>query len=93
MATIEKRGPYQYRARIRLDDVRLSKTFETREAAKVWAAECEAKIRQNPDQYRSEYERQQHAKTITVSDVLEKYRDEVTPTKKLRRRLSCEKSW
>ena len=82
MASIEKRGPYQYRVRIRLKGVSLTETFESREAAEAWAAEREAEIRQNPDQYRSEHERQQHAKTITVSDILEKYRDEVTPTKK-----------
>lgn len=82
MATIEKRGPYQFRAKIRLKGISLTETFEYREAAEAWAAEREAEIRQDPDMYRSEHERRQHAKTKTVHDVLEKYRDEVTPAKK-----------
>lgn len=82
MATIENRGQYQYRAKVRKRGVSLSETFESREAAEAWAAEREAEILANPDKYRSEHERQQHAKTITVTDILEKYRDEVTIAKK-----------
>lgn len=82
MATIEKRGPYQFRVKIRLKGTSLTETFESRDAAEAWALEQEAKILQDPTQYRSEYERRLYAKSKTVDDILCRYRDEVTPSKK-----------
>lgn len=82
MATIEKRGPYQFRAKVRVGGNRLAETFESREAAEAWASERESEIRQDPDRYRSEHERLLHAKSKTVGDILRRYIEEVTPTKK-----------
>lgn len=44
MATIDKRGPYQWRARVRRDGKSLTKTFESYEAANEWALRLEGKI-------------------------------------------------
>lgn len=44
MATIDQRGPYQYRARVRRNGVTESKTFETRADAERWAAVLEGKV-------------------------------------------------
>jgi integrase len=44
MATIDKRGDHQWRARIRRDGKSVSKTHETYEAAEKWALELEGKL-------------------------------------------------
>jgi integrase len=44
MASIELRGPYQYRAKIRRNGVSLSETFESRTEAENWARITEGKI-------------------------------------------------
>lgn len=44
MATIEARGPHQFRARVRRNGVSRTKTFETRRAAQEWARVLEGKV-------------------------------------------------
>lgn len=44
MATIEQRGPHQFRARVRRNSVSQTKTFETRRAAEDWARILEGKV-------------------------------------------------
>lgn len=77
MATIDKRGPYQYRARVRRagypDQI---KTFRTHEEAEVWAEEIELEFKKGVFQCRKE------SQTTTVADALRRYAREVTPTKK-----------
>ena len=44
MATIERRGPHQFRVRIRRNGVTETRTFETRRAAEDWARTLEGKV-------------------------------------------------
>ncbi|MBF0392104.1 MAG: site-specific integrase [Alphaproteobacteria bacterium] len=44
MATIDKRGEGQWRARVRRDGKSLTRTFETRDEAQAWALRIEGKI-------------------------------------------------
>lgn len=77
MATINKRGEAQWQAKIRRAGHKaISQTFETYEAAKAWADVTEGKIsgREYVDK-----EKEQRAK---LRDLLTRYQDEITPTKK-----------
>jgi integrase len=47
MATIEERGPYQFRSRIRRKGISDTRTFETRTAAEEWARVMEGKVTGN----------------------------------------------
>jgi len=43
MATIRKRGPYQYQAEVRRKGIQAqTRTFETKAAAQAWAATVES---------------------------------------------------
>lgn len=44
MASIDFRGPFQWRARVRRNGQMIAKTFEDEASAKRWAAEMEAKV-------------------------------------------------
>jgi integrase len=75
MASFEPRGN-RVRAHINLKDVRDSKTFESKGAARIWATAREAEIiagarGEIPDK--------------TFGDLLQRYADKITPTKKGRR--------
>lgn len=76
MATFEKRGDYQWRAKVRrLGQRTLSKTFDTKVDAEHWAREVERKIK------RGETDDLDPAKqTITVADAAADYRAHVLPT-------------
>jgi integrase len=76
MATFEKRGDYQWRAKVRrLGQRPLSKTFDTKIDAEHWAREVERKIK------RGETDDLDPAKqTITVAAAIEDYRAHVLPT-------------
>ncbi|MHB1527848.1 MAG: tyrosine-type recombinase/integrase [Acidiferrobacteraceae bacterium] len=76
MATITRRGQYQWRARVRRRGQVVSKTFETREAAETWAAGTEGEIRQGLHASRVE------AESTTLTEVLDRYEREVSPQKK-----------
>jgi integrase len=77
MATIRKRGDYQYQARIqRLGYPAQVRTFRTKEEAEVWAAEVELELKKGTFQCRKE------AQTTTLADALRRYSREITPNKK-----------
>jgi len=76
MAVIERRGPVQYRVRIRSRGQSLSQTFATREAAEIWARETEQQIRDGV------YDAVVSADTITLSECVDRYLRDVTPTKR-----------
>jgi integrase len=77
MATIRKRGDYQYQARIqRIGYPAQVRTFRTKEEAEVWAAEVELELKKGTFQCRKE------AQTTTLAEALKKYSREITPNKK-----------
>ncbi|CAN5749163.1 site-specific integrase [soil metagenome] len=77
MATITNRGPYQYQALVRRKGYPAqTRTFETIKAAKDWAKDVEAKMRRGEFTDRSEAER------TTLGELLERYRQDVTPSKR-----------
>ncbi|MEO3432584.1 site-specific integrase [Inquilinus sp. CAU 1745] len=69
MASIIKRGPHQFQAKIRRGDYKRSETFETRKAARDWAARIEAKLDGN------EHVDPTRAKSTTLREALIWYRD------------------
>lgn len=82
MAQIEKRGPYQWRARVRKKGWgQQSKTFETKAAAQAWAATIESKIIQG----RLPFPTSRKAEKTTLNEALDRYSDNVTSKKRGRR--------
>jgi len=77
MATIEKRGRYQWRAKVRRKNQPVrSRTFETKLEAEVWARQLE-----------TEFDRGAGISThipsqMTLAQALDRYEAEVTPHKK-----------
>jgi len=77
MATIRKRGEYQWEAQIRRKGhPALSKTFETRTDAEDWARDIERDMR------RGLFVDRRESETTTLLEMLKKYEEEVTPRKK-----------
>lgn len=77
MATITKRDDYQWQAKIRRRDYPTqSKTFETRVDAEAWARDIENKMDRGVFVDRSELEK------TYFKALIDRYREEVTPTKK-----------
>jgi len=77
MATIRKRGPYQWEVRIRKKGYPVQcKTFETKVNAEAWASTIESEMARGV--FRSYYE----ADRLTLAELLEKYAQEITPQKK-----------
>jgi integrase len=77
MATFDKRGPYQWRARIRRKGYPLQvKTFETYEDAAQWARMIENEMD------RGMFVSRKEAESTTLDEALERYRNEITPDKK-----------
>jgi len=77
MATIRKRGDYQWQAQVRRRGYPpQSKTFETRKDAEAWARMVEREMDTGAWMPRSE------AETVTLGEALERYAREVTPRKK-----------
>lgn len=66
-----------YRAQVYVAGERRSETFRTKREAEAWAAATETELRAQAKQSPGE--------RMTLRSVLEKYRDEVTPTKRGRR--------
>lgn len=80
LATIEKRGPAQYRAKVRLSGAQrpISRTFETKQEAEKWARKVEADIDSGK---RILFLGAPEAQTLTLRAALERYRDEKTVNK------------
>ena len=76
MATINKRGPYQWLARVRKKGVSVNKTFENKREAEEWAAVIESEITRNVFVDRS------LAEKISLAEVIDHYITEVAPTHK-----------
>lgn len=77
MASIDKRGPKQWRARVRRAGQTVTKTFESKGEAEAWAQEVEAGLRRGIS-----YAGLREAEQTTLSEALERYLGEVTPRKK-----------
>ncbi|WP_343585151.1 hypothetical protein [Herbaspirillum sp.] len=76
MATISKRGPYQYQAPIcRQGYPFQTNAFETRVAAEAWARGIETAMRQNL------FQDSRSISDITLGDALQTYLEEVISTK------------
>jgi len=74
MASIRKRGPYQWEARIRRAGYPLkSRTFESRPEAEAWARSLETEMDRGVFVSRAEAER------TKVAEALERYTREITP--------------
>lgn len=74
MATIEKRGPYQYRARVRIKGQRsVSKTFTSKKDAKAWANMVQSEMERNL------YICRVDAEKTTISEALDRYIKEYIP--------------
>jgi len=77
MATIRKRGPYQWQVSIRRQGYPVQhKTFEIKADAEAWARSIENEMDRGQFISRSE------AENTTLKDCLERYLKEVTPNKK-----------
>ncbi|EAT15532.1 hypothetical protein [Desulfuromonas acetoxidans] len=77
MASIGKRGPYQWQVKIRRKGYPLqSKTFETEVEAKKWARLIESEMD------RGVFHSQVEAENTTLDEALERYLQEITPSKK-----------
>lgn len=77
MATINKRGPFQFQAIIRRKGYpSQTKTFESRSDAEAWVRSIESKMDDNTFRDRRDL------KNWTLFDALERYVTEVTPTKR-----------
>lgn len=77
MATIDKRGPYQWRVKIRRRGYpTLTRTFETKAAAERYARQIESEIDQGVFVSRTE------AENTTLGELLNRYLNEVTQRKK-----------
>lgn len=77
MATITKRGQYQWQAKIRREGHKqVSKTFNTRADAEAWARHIENEMDRGIFVSRVE------AESTTLADALDRYEREITPKKK-----------
>lgn len=77
MASITKRGPYQFQAQIRRKGYPTQQhTFETQREAEAWATVIESEMHRGVFIDRSEAER------TTLKDTLQRYAAEVTPEKR-----------
>jgi len=77
MASIRKRGPYQWEVRVRKKGYPVQcKTFETKPDAEAWAATIESEMA------RGIFRSYQEAERTTLAELLSRYRKEVTPQKK-----------
>lgn len=77
MATIRKRGEFQWEAQIRRKGhPQLSKTFEIKVDAEDWARDIERDMR------RGLFIDRRESETTTLLEMLKKYEEEVTPRKK-----------
>lgn len=77
MATLRKRGPFQWQAQIRKrGHPPQTKTFETRAAALSWARAIEVEMDKGMFVSRAE------AESTTLKELIQRYLEEVTPLKK-----------
>lgn len=89
MATITKRGPYQWRAQVRKRGFpEQSKTFETKAEAEAWSRMIESEMARGVWLDRSE------AESTTLRELLDRYEQEVSPRKRsFEREVSFLNTW
>lgn len=89
MASIRKRGPYQWQCRVTKNGVSESKTFNTKAEAEAWAAVIESEI------VRGVYVSYSEAESTTLKEAFERYAREIFPTRKDggRRQANLMKRW
>jgi len=77
MALIEKRGPAQYRVRVRRADLPkpITRTFDSQEAALKWARRIESEVDAGK---RVLFLTSPEARSLSLREALERYRDEKT---------------
>lgn len=73
MATIRKKGDYQWHVQVRRKHITETKTFTTKADAEAWSRDVESKID------RGVYVSRIEAESTTVSDVCDRYEREVLP--------------
>lgn len=82
MATIRKRGEYQWQALIEKKNRatglvhKEAKTFQTKDEAEIWSREIEAALA------RGKYDDSRQSAGTPLRDLITRYRDEITPRKK-----------
>lgn len=77
MATINKRGPFQFQAQIRRKGFPIqTRTFDTRREAEAWASVIESEMIRGIFTDRTELEQ------TTLGEALDRYQAEVTPMKR-----------
>ncbi|MBF8179760.1 tyrosine-type recombinase/integrase [Herminiimonas contaminans] len=77
MATITKRGQYQWQAKIRREGHKqLSKTFNSKNEAEAWSRHIEGEMD------RGIFVSREEAESTTLREGLERYANEITPLKK-----------
>jgi len=77
MATIEKRGPYQYRAKVRKKGFKtVTKTFDYKKDAETWARKTESEME------RGVFICTKEAENTTLGEALERYAREISVDKK-----------
>lgn len=77
MATIAKRGPFQWQAKIRREGYKsVSKTFTSKADAEAWARQIEGEMDRGVFVSRTE------AENTTLHEALTRYANEITPRKK-----------
>ena len=76
MASITKRGPYQWTARVRKKGISTAKTFETKREAEAWAAVIESEL------VRGTFIDRSLAERMSFKEVIERYLCDVVPTHK-----------
>ncbi|MDH3392467.1 MAG: site-specific integrase [Desulfobulbaceae bacterium] len=77
MATVEKRGPYQYRAKVRKKGFQsVTKTFEYKKDAETWARQQESEME------RGAFICAKEAENTILAEALDRYSREITVEKK-----------
>lgn len=86
MASIYKRKDGKtYRAEVYVHGRRDARTFDTESEAKAWAARVETEMRDG------KYVDMKAAKKTTLADLLLRFRDEITPTRRTQRSAQAER--
>lgn len=77
MASLRKRGPYQWEARVRRKGYPVqSKTFESKADAEAWVSTIESEMA------RKVFRPTKEAERLTLQELLTRYGEEITPSKK-----------
>ena len=76
MSSLRKEKNGRWRAEVRKNGLRISKTFDSKGFASKWAREVEIKIE------KEQFEDFKDSAHLTLAHLIKRYRDEITPNKK-----------